>query len=134
MEFYIWNEGGTADEVCEALMQAATRGVTCRSHFDELLEASVRIFGFKSGLLHTKSAVVDRETSLFGTVNLDIRSFWLDVEVTLCVYDSQFAECLLALLQKYMEDSVRVDLDAWRGRPTTERFSENLGRLCSSLL
>jgi len=107
---------------------------TCRSHFDELLEAGVRIFGFKGGLLHTKSAVVDREISLFGTVNLDIRSFWLDFEVTLCVYDPPFAESLLALQQKYIEDSQEVNADAWRKRPATERFSENLARLCSPLL
>ena len=107
---------------------------TCRSHFDELLDAGVRIFGFNGGLLHTKSAVVDREISLFGTVNLDVRSFWLDFEVTLCVYDPPFAEQLLALQQKYIEDSVAVDPVAWRRRPATERFSENLARLCSPLL
>jgi hypothetical protein len=54
--------------------------------------------------------------------------------VTLCVYDSQFAERLLALQQKYIEDSVEVDPAAWRRRPVTERFSENLARLCSPLL
>jgi len=52
----------------------------------------------------------------------------------LCVYDSQFAESLLALQQKYIEDSVAVDPDAWRRRPAIERFSENLAYLCSPLL
>ncbi len=52
----------------------------------------------------------------------------------LCVYDSQFAESLLALQQKYIEDSQEVNPDAWRSRPATERFSENLARLCSPLL
>jgi cardiolipin synthase len=139
------------EAITSALISAGRRGVavtlilpakndsrlvhyTCRSHFDELLEAGVEIFGFNGGLLHTKSAVVDREISLFGTVNLDIRSFWLDFEVTLCVYDRQFAERLLALQQKYIEDSVKVDPAAWRRRSTTERFSENLARLCSPLL
>jgi cardiolipin synthase A/B len=139
------------EAITVALLSAARRGIavtlilpakndsrlvhyTCRSHFDELLAAGVRIFGFKGGLLHTKSAVVDRQISLFGTVNLDVRSFWLDFEVTLCVYDSPFAERLLALQQKYIEDSVAIDLDTWRRRPATERFSENLARLCSPLL
>jgi cardiolipin synthase len=139
------------EAITSALLSAARRGVdvslilpekndsrlvhyTCRSHFDELLEAGVRIFGFKGGLLHTKSAVVDREISLFGTVNLDIRSFWLDFEVTLCVYDPQFAESLLALQQQYIQDSVKVDPEAWRRRSATERFMENLARLSSPLL
>ncbi|MEJ2286561.1 MAG: cardiolipin synthase [Desulfobacterales bacterium] len=139
------------EAITSALLSAARRGIavtlilpekndsrlvqhTCRSHFDELLDAGVRIFGFKGGLLHTKSAVVDGEISLFGTVNLDIRSFWLDFEVTLCVYDPQFAGHLLALQHKYIENSVEVDPAAWRKRSATERFSENLARLCSPLL
>jgi cardiolipin synthase len=139
------------EAITSALLSAARRGVavtlilpakndsrlvhyTCRSQFDELLAAGVRIFGFNGGLLHTKSAVIDGEISLFGTVNLDVRSFWLDFEVTLCVYDPPFAERLLALQQKYVEDSVAVDPAAWRRRPATERFSENLARLCSPLL
>jgi cardiolipin synthase len=107
---------------------------TCRSNFDELLEAGVRIFGFKGGLLHTKSAVVDREISLCGTVNLDVRSFWLDFEVTLGVYDPDFAERLLALQDKYIEDAIPVDPQAWQQRPYKERFFENLARLASPLL
>jgi cardiolipin synthase len=139
------------EAITSALLSAARRGIavtiilpakndsrlvhyTCRSHFDELLDAGVRVFGFKGGLLHTKSAVVDGEISLFGTVNLDVRSFWLDFEVTLCVYDQQFAGRLLALQQKYIENSVEVDPAVWRRRPATERFSENLARLCSPLL
>ena len=108
--------------------------MSCRSHFDELLEAGVRIFGFKSGLLHTKSAVIDREISLFGTVKLDVRSFWLDFEVTLGVYDPDFAERLLALQDKYNEDAIPVDPQAWQQQPEKERFFENLARLASPLL
>ena len=139
------------EAVTSALVSAARRGVavtlilpakndsrlvhyTCRSHFDELLAAGVRIFGFQGGLLHTKSAVIDREISLFGTVNLDVRSFWLDFEVTICVYDPQFAERLLALQQKYINDSQEIDPHAWHNRPGKERFIENLARLSSPLL
>jgi len=38
--------------------------------------AGIRIFGFKDGLLHTKSIVVDRQVAVFGSVNLDVRSFF----------------------------------------------------------
>ena len=44
--------------------------------------AGIRIFGLKDGLLHTKSIVVDRQVAVFGSVNLDARSFRLDFEVT----------------------------------------------------
>jgi cardiolipin synthase A/B len=36
MEFYIWNAGGTADEVLEALIRAAQRGVACRVLVDAI--------------------------------------------------------------------------------------------------
>ena len=96
--------------------------------------AGIRIFGFKDGLLHTKSIVVDRQVAVFGSVNFDVRSFWLDFEVTLGLYDPDFAERLLALQDKYIEPSIPVDLQTWQQRPANERFIENLARLVSPLL
>jgi cardiolipin synthase len=84
--------------------------------------------------LHTKSVVIDRQVALFGSVNLDVRSFWLDFEMTLGVYDPDFAERLLTLQDKYIENSAPVDLQTWQQRPGKERFMENLARLCSPLL
>jgi cardiolipin synthase len=78
--------------------------------------------------------VVDRQVALFGSVNLDVRSFWLDFEVTIGVYDPDFAERLLALQGKYIEDAIPVDLQTWQQRPGKERFIENLARLASPLL
>ena len=137
--------------VTTALLTAAERGVrvtiivperndsrlvhyTCRSYFDGMLAAGIQIFGFKGGLLHTKSVVVDREIALFGSVNLDVRSFWLDFEVTLGVYDPDFAGRLLALQDTYIQDSTSVDQQTWEQRPNKERFLENLARLASPLL
>jgi len=139
------------DAVTTALLTAAERGVrvtiivperndsrlvhyTCRSYFDGMLAAGIQIFGFKGGLLHTKSVVVDREIALFGSVNLDVRSFWLDFEVTLGVYDPDFAGRLLALQDTYIQDSTSVDQQTREQRPNKERFLENLARLASPLL
>ena len=139
------------EAVSTALLTAAERGVkvsvimperndsrlvhyTCRSYFDDMLAAGIQIFGFKGGLLHTKSVVVDRQVALFGSVNLDVRSFWLDFEVTLGVYDPDFAERLLALQEKYIKDAISVDPHTWQQRPGKERFLENLARLASPLL
>lgn len=139
------------DAVSTGLLTAAERGVkvavivperndsrlvhyTCRSYFDNMLASGIRIFGFKGGLLHTKSVVVDRQVALFGSVNLDVRSFWLDFEVTLGVYDPDFAQQLLALQDKYIEDSIPLDLQTWQQRSGSERFVENLARLASPLL
>lgn len=57
---------------------------------DELLAVGVSIHLFQGGLLHTKSMVIDEEFTVFGTVNLDLRSFELNFEVSIIVYDREF--------------------------------------------
>ena len=58
-----------------------------RSYYDELLEIGVEIYLYRGGLLHTKSITVDGAMSMFGTVNLDMRSLWINYEVSLIVYE-----------------------------------------------
>lgn len=105
-----------------------------RSYYDDLLEAGVAIQLYRGGLLHTKSISVDRTMSMFGTVNLDMRSLWLNYEVALFVYQAEFAEAVSALQRSYVEQSVRLDPTAWAARPYRERLIENLLRLFSPLL
>ena len=104
------------------------------AHFDDLMEAGVRIALFQGGLLHTKSMVVDGAVSLFGSVNLDMRSFWLDFEDSLFVYGSEFAGFIMELQQDYLIHSAFVDADDWRKRPAHRRFVENTVRLVGPLL
>ena len=58
-----------------------------RSYYDDLLDVGVEIYLYRGGLLHTKSIMVDGAMSMFGTVNLDMRSLWLNYEVALFVYE-----------------------------------------------
>ena len=139
------------EAVQTALLSAARRGVAvtiilpekidsllvryaCRSYFDELLAAGVKILRFQGGLLHTKSITVDGQLALFGTVNLDMRSFWLDFEVTLCIYDLDFGDRLRTLQLQYAADAVAVDIRSWRRRTAWERFCENAAQLFAPLL
>jgi cardiolipin synthase len=39
---------------------------------------------------HTKSLTVDGAMSVFGSVNLDMRSLWLNFEISAFVYDDAF--------------------------------------------
>ncbi len=105
-----------------------------RSYYDDLLDSGVEIYLYRGGLLHTKSMMVDRARSMFGTVNLDMRSFWLNYEVSLFVYDADFATRLHELQQHYLRDAIRVDPERWRSRPFGGRFLENTLRLFSPLL
>ncbi|MFZ4757365.1 MAG: cardiolipin synthase [Burkholderiaceae bacterium] len=139
------------ESVVVALRSAARRGVdvvlvlpwqcdsrlvqyASASYFDELLAAGVRIHRFHGGLLHTKSMVIDRELSVFGTVNFDLRSFHLNFELSMLIYDRPFAESLLALQRRYLEDCEPMDLRAWRARPFWRRMLENAAQLASPVL
>jgi len=100
----------------------------------ELLEAGVRIALFNDGLLHTKSVTVDRQHSLFGSVNLDPRSFRLNFEILLAMYDSQFTVQLADLQQTYIDRSELMDLETYRQRPLRHKILESFARLLGPLL
>jgi cardiolipin synthase len=100
----------------------------------ELLEAGVRVALFNDGLLHTKSVTVDRTHSLFGSVNLDPRSFRLNFEILLAMYDSKFTAQLADLQQKYIDRSELMDLEAYRNRPLIHKILESFARLLGPLL
>jgi cardiolipin synthase len=77
-------------------------GWASRAFFTELLAAGVKIYQFEGGLLHTKSVLVDGELSLVGTVNLDMRSLWLNFEITLVIDDAGFGSDLAAVQDDYI--------------------------------
>ncbi len=83
---------------------------------------------------HTKSITVDGAISMIGTVNLDMRSLWLNYEVALFVYGREFTAELRALQQSYIDDSDPLDPATWNSRSVGERFLENTFRLVSPLL
>jgi cardiolipin synthase len=105
-----------------------------RSYYDSLMDMGVAIHLYRGGLLHTKSITVDGAISMFGTVNLDMRSLWLNYEVALFVYDAAFAADLRALQQSYIEDAERLDPKLWSKRSFGARLLENALRLASPLL
>ncbi len=104
------------------------------AYYQDLLEAGVKIARYDAGLLHTKSVTVDDHLTIFGTVNLDMRSFYLNFELSLLVYDASFAARVRALQVGYLQHCTLLDVEAWRNRPVHQRVIENVTRLLSPLL
>ncbi|POF53922.1 phospholipase D-like domain-containing protein, partial [Vibrio vulnificus] len=92
------------------------------------------IFEFYGGLLHTKSVVIDQEFCLVGTVNIDMRSLWLNFEVTLAVDDEHFTQQMHQLQQNYKSRAHPVHLSEWNKRSLYSRFLERLYYLFNPLL
>jgi cardiolipin synthase len=82
------------------LVQAASR-----SRYAALLNAGVHIHEFNGGLLHAKTMTIDREIALIGSANLDRRSLDLNFEISMLVYDEDFASELRFLQTTYIEQS-----------------------------
>ena len=139
------------DALVTALRGAAARGVrvvivlprridsllvrhASRSFFDEVISVGGEIFEFEGGLLHTKSITVDGEQAMFGTANFDMRSLWLNYEVSLLVYDAGFVADLRMLQENYIDSSRPVMLVPWSKRPMGTRLIESAMRLMTPLL
>jgi cardiolipin synthase len=105
-----------------------------RSFYDELLEAGVDIREYQPGIVHAKTLVVDRQVSLVGSANMDLRSFRLNFEVHTLVHDATTAGRLVEVFEEDLAQTRRIELDAWRGRPTMLRLREGASRLVSPLL
>ena len=139
------------EAVLVAMTSAAARGVSVtlviperldsrlaqlagEAHLPDLLRASVRVYHHRGGLLHTKSVAVDGDLSIVGTVNLDARSFYLNFELSLLVYDAAFTRELEELQQAYLDRSVPVTLEHLEEAHFPHRLARNAARLVGPLL
>lgn len=140
-----------SDELLEEFRMTAQRGISVeliipkkndslmvqwasRSYYEELLEAGVKIYEFYGGLLHTKSVVVDDLYCLVGTVNIDMRSLWLNFELTLAIDSKEFTHEMSKLQNSYKRSSTLVTKKAWKNRSMHYRFLERTFYLFSPLL
>ncbi len=61
------------------------------SYLKTLLAAGIKIYLYQKGFIHAKTLVVDDDFSMVGTVNMDIRSFFLNFEISAVIFDRPFA-------------------------------------------
>jgi len=105
-----------------------------RSLWGPLLEAGVKIFEYEPTMYHTKVMVVDDIWASVGSTNFDDRSFRLNQEASLNVYDSGFAATQAAAFAKDRARSQEITLQAWRDRPVWERIEELVAKLLRTQL
>ena len=105
-----------------------------QAYYQELLEAGVTIALFKGGLLHAKTVVIDDDYCLFGTVNIDMRSFYLNMEVSLAIYTPEMVAQVADCQEVYLQSCGFLSLEEWQERHGAERLFDNVVRLFSPLL
>lgn len=99
-----------------------------RAHWGELLQAGAQIHEFQPSMFHCKALVVDARLVSVGSTNFDNRSFRLNDEANLNVYDAAFAARVTRVYEQDLARSRRVTFEEWSSRPASERFVEQLTR------
>ena len=95
-----------------------------RAGYGPLLAGGVKMFEYEPTMFHLKTMVVDGIFSTVGSANFDDRSFHLNEEVNLFVYDSSFGD---QMRERYKRDLAKCrpyTHAMWKARPLTKRFTE----------
>ncbi|MGF6372701.1 cardiolipin synthase [Paraburkholderia sp. 32] len=135
-----------------AIVEAAKRGVkvqivtpgkridthtvreASRACWGDLLKAGVEIYEYQPTMFHCKLLVVDEYMVSVGSTNFDSRSFKLNDEANLNIYDRDFATQQTAAFDDDIAKSKRVTLEAWTRRSFTEKLVEKFVRLLDTQL
>jgi cardiolipin synthase A/B len=105
-----------------------------RAQYARLLEAGVSIYLYRPGLIHAKLITVDDNVGIFGSANVDVRSFHLNFEVMTMLYSPEVAARLKSIQQNYITKSRRLERDEWANRSFIVRYADSAVSLISPLL
>jgi len=105
-----------------------------RAQWGELLEAGIEIHEYRPTMFHCKTLIVDGRLVSVGSTNFDNRSFRLNDEANLNIYDAGFAERVTKVFERDLERTEKITLDAWKRRPWREKLTERVSALFSSQL
>ncbi|MEO8484819.1 MAG: phospholipase D-like domain-containing protein [Betaproteobacteria bacterium] len=105
-----------------------------RADWGPLLEAGAEIYEYQPTMFHCKVMIVDGLLVSVGSTNLDVRSFRLNDEANLNVYDRAFAARQTAVFDADIARSDRVTLAKWQARPWHEKVIERAASLVGAQL
>jgi cardiolipin synthase len=139
------------DSLMTAVTSAAQRGVAVtlltgavtneifvkhaqHSYYEEMLVAGVRIFHMRDpAILHAKHMSIDDDVAVIGSSNLDMRSFTLNLEVTLVAYDASVVADLRRIEADFLGKSDELLEEEWKRRWLPDRLLDNVARLTAAL-
>jgi cardiolipin synthase A/B len=105
-----------------------------RSYYEALLRAGVRIWLYQSPtVLHAKHFTIDDHVAVIGSSNMDMRSFSLNLEISVMVRGAKFVKQLRDVEESYRALSRELTLDEWMERPVASRVLDNVARLSATV-
>lgn len=104
------------------------------SFIKPLLERGVKVYFYKKGFIHAKTINIDRKLSYIGTVNLDIRSFYINYEIAAVIADDAVCAQLEEQFERDKADCELMTLAEWKKRSRWKRGLDSICRLLAPLL
>jgi cardiolipin synthase len=98
--------------------------VAARSFYQKLLAAGVEIYERRGAVLHAKTLLVDRQTTVIGSSNLDYRSIEKNFEISAVIRSKQFGEQIHDLFEHDVRFARRISKEEWRRRPMLDRLGQ----------
>lgn len=105
-----------------------------RASWGPLLQAGALIYEYQPTTYHVKLLIVDGLWSSVGSTNFDARSFRLNDEANLNVYDADFARLQTETFDADLKKAKRITYEQWEARPWHEKLKERGAALFSSQL
>ena len=92
------------------------------------------MYFYKKGFIHAKTLTIDGKVSYIGTVNLDIRSFYINYEIAAIIADEELCAQMEAQFEQDKRDRELMTLAQWKKRNVWKRGVDSLCRLLAPLL
>ncbi len=92
--------------------------------YEFLLGRGIRIFEYQPTMMHAKTMVVDGIWSTLGSSNFDDRSFRLNDEVNVNIYDEAIAQQMETMFLDDLKVSEEIRIRKWLKRPRWSRVKE----------
>ncbi|GAB1407286.1 phospholipase D-like domain-containing protein [Thermomonas brevis] len=105
-------------------IDSETVRLASKAHWGELLLAGVEIHEYQPTMMHNKLLIVDRLMTSVGSTNFDVRSFRLNDEASLNVYDAAFAQRMTEVFEADLGPTVQYTYRMWKDRPLKEKLFE----------
>ena len=97
-----------------------------RFHYTQLLRRGIRIYEYQPTMMHAKTMVVDGIWTTVGSSNFDDRSFRLNDEVNVNIYDETIARRMEELFFADLARSEEITSPRWLRRSRLDRLKERL--------
>jgi cardiolipin synthase len=104
------------------------------SFIKPLLQRGVRVYLYEKGFIHAKTICIDSRLTFVGTANMDIRSFFINFEITAIIHEVELCRDSEASFEADKQHCRLMTMKKWQKRTVFHRGLDSVCRLVSPLL